>query len=149
MNRDVIFAIVIMVFVYLIGKYKLLPYFAAKKILKDAKNGKAATDAASQPQSPDIVTQMLLAQSLGHSMTNTQPQPEKPEHRYMYFDYRVISLGFGTLEEPEDVDVVGSSVGKAVEEFLATLRNHCICPSTFDIVCLDDGLFLAYVTYVA
>ena len=151
MNREIIFTIVFMVFAYIIGKYKLLPYFAAKKILKDAKSDKnGKQDNGASTAVPVLPPQIPYGTPYsGYPLTIAQQPQEKPEHRYMYFDYRVISVGLGTPEEPADVDEIGSVVGKACEEFLASLRNYCICPVSFDIVRLDDGLFLAYVTYNA
>lgn len=137
MNRSVIFIIVFMVFAYLMAKYKLLPYFAAKKILKDAKKGNTDSGNVNMSDLTQISPLMQAAMMGNYSQFLAQPAPEKPSRRDMYFDYRVITPR-NSVESPLD---------SAVDDMLVALRNRGICPDCFNIVSMGDGVLLAYVTY--
>lgn len=135
MNKDIIFVIVFMVFAYIIGKYKLLPYFAAKKILKESKDGKKDSGNTAPVQMP------FTYPYAGLPVIPTQPQPDISKHGAMYFEYTFIDLDAKSDEEINvfaDVEI----------ELLEPLRKRGICPNVFNIIYVGDGTALAYVTYV-
>ena len=137
MNRSVIFIIVFMVFAYLVGKYKLIPYLAAKKILKDAKKGNTEVDnVTAAPALPQINPVLQAAMMGGYAPLVTQPTPERTSRRDMYFDACICDLN-----EEDDLE-------RGVNEMLVALRNRGICPDLFNIIYVGDGQALAYVTYV-
>lgn len=145
MNRSVIYILVIMIFIFIIGKYKLLPYLAAKKILKDAKNGRqdngTPTAAPVPPAHMPLASDILLDAILRSRPFDSNTQPEKPDRRDMYFDYRFI-------QHRQSLDDLSSALDSSTEEMLTALRNRGICPDSFNIVPIGDGLLLAYVTYI-
>lgn len=141
MDRSVITIIVIMAFAFIIGKYKIVPYLAAKKILKDAKKG-GTDDSTPAPVPPSHMPYQLPYGGYPVATAQPQPQPEKPSRRDMYFDYRIIGA------DSTDTLALAPALDSSVEEMFASLRNRGICPDSFDIVNLGDGLLLAYVTYI-
>lgn len=140
MNREIIYVIVVMVFAYIIGKYKLLPYFAAKKILKDSKNGRQ--DNGTTTVAPSHIPMSYPAMMGGLPFFPTQPQPEKSGRRDMYFEFRIFGIDY-------DVNLgdLGDAIDNTVSDIFITLRNRGICPDTLNIVNIGEGLLLAYVTY--
>ena len=141
MNRSVIFIIVIMVFAYIIGKYKLLPYLAAKKILKDAKKGGTDNGSTPAPVPPAQTPYSMPYVGYPFPMAQPQPQPEKPSRRDMYVNHLIINTDVGS---PGDIDL---ALDGAIAELLLMLRDRGICPDSFNIVPLGGSLLLAYVTY--
>lgn len=137
--REIIYSVVIIAFGFIICRYKLIPYLAAKKAGKGTKEEKEVTkDIAGSPVLP---SQMFMGQHLGYPVFT--PQSEKPSRRDMYFDFRLI----GT-DNVNDVSAISECLELYVNEMLSTLRNRGICPESLDIVPLGDGFLLAYVTYV-
>lgn len=142
MNREIIFIVVIMVFAFIVGKYKLLPYFAAKKILKDAKNDKQ--DNGNATTAPFMPHQMPYTVPYGGYPITLAQQPPEPHKRHdIGFDYAVIEYTVdGKMPECGyifDCYKVGEMFGR--------LNKGGCCLDTFDIVNLGDGLAIAYVTY--
>lgn len=145
-HRSLIFLIVFIAFVYIIGRYKLLPYLAAKKILKDAKtskNGTSADNTGPAGSSPaDTLTSLATLAALTHGANPyTSPvqmppaQPQGRDKRDMYFDYTAV----------DPLDIPRGMTG--IDGLLAGLRNRGICPDTFGLVPLPDGSLIAYVVY--
>lgn len=146
-HRSLIFLIVFIVFVYIIGRYKLLPYLAARKILKDAKtdkNGGSTNGTGTAGSSPaDTLTSLAALAALTHGANpcTTAPvqmpptQPQGRDKRDMYFDYTAV----------DPLDIPRGMAG--IDGLLAGLRNRGICPDTFGLVPLPDGSLIAYVVY--
>lgn len=135
MNKDIIFFIVFVVFAYIIGKYKLLPYFAAKKMLKESKDSKKDSGNTAPVQMP------FPYSYAGLPVIPAQPQPEMPSRKDMYIELRTIATDVSMEDLAHAVD------GAAADMFV-TLRNRGICPNQFNVVRIGEGFLLAYVTYI-
>lgn len=145
-HRSLIFLIVIAVFAYVIIKFKLLPYLAAKKILKDAKTpkdgGTSSHEAVGGSASADTLTSLATLAALTHGANPyaapaqmPPAQPQGRDKRDMYFDHCVI----------DTLDIERGMAG--IDVLLTGLRTRGICPDTFNLLPLPDGSLLAYVTY--
>ena len=157
LNPNIIYISVAVVFICIVAKFKIMPYLAARKILKasrkDTKEGtqsadpmqsQAITAPALPPSLMSAAVQSLLSQGAFPGLYPVQPAPgpTTPKHRDIYFDYHVIGVSSGgeVLEECRQVDA-------SVNQYLADLRDRGIFPDTLGLLHLYDGTFLAYITY--
>lgn len=153
MNPKIIYMLVAVVFIYIVAKLKLMPYLAARKILKDSKNNGTQQTSAQTPTdqaAPAIPLQLLASMQQAQAFGN-YPVPSahayiRPESYNVHFDYRMIET-MSLDGEPVSLEDECKKVDSVVSQFLLDLRNRGICPATFNIVHVNDGLLLAYVTY--
>lgn len=147
LNPKIVYIAVAIVFIYIVARIKLIPYLAAKKILKDSKK-----DGAQQLQ--DMPSAALLPAQINPTlyspypfMTSTAPSaPAKPERHDMYFEYRIVETitmdeGLVSFEqEAKRVELTANGL-------IADLRKRGVCPNVLNIVQVSDGLLIVYATY--
>lgn len=159
LNPKIIYMLVAVVFIYIVAKFKLMPYLAARKILKDSKNNGTQQTSAQTPidqAAPAIPLQLLASMQQAQAFGNYSVPPvsgsiPKPERRDMHFDYTLVDLPC----DPDDPDADVSndpaqdakSINTAVNQYIADLRNYCVDPDFLGIVHLTDRVFMIYVTY--
>ena len=153
LNPKIIYMLVAVVFIYIVAKFRLMPYLAAKKILKDAKNNgtqqtsaQPLTDQAAPAIPLQLLASMQQSQAPGGFPLPSAPAYIRPESRNVHFDYRMIET-MSMDGEPVSLEDECKKVDSAVSQFLLDLRSRGICPTVFNIVHVNDGLLLAYVTY--
>lgn len=149
LNPKIIYMLVAVVFIYIVAKFKLMPYLAARKILKDAKNNgtqqtsaQTLTDQAAPAIPLQLLASMQQAQALGSfPVPPVSGSIPKPERRDMHFDYTLVDLS----RDSDDPDA--DRICTAVNQYIAELRNYCVYPDHLGIVHLTDHVFMIYVTY--
>lgn len=159
LNPKIIYMLVAVVFIYIVAKFKLMPYLAARKILKDSKNNGTQQTSAQTPidqAAPAIPLQLLAsmqqAQAFGnYSVPSVSGSIPKPERRDMHFDCTFVDLSRDLYNPDADsyndpVKYV-ESIRTAVNQYIADLRNYCVDPDFLGIVHLTDCVFMIYVTY--
>lgn len=153
-NPKVIYIAVVLIFTYIVAKFKIIPYLAARKILKDSKkNGNTAPDTAGNVQP---VPTMQSAFPIGMLTPSAVPSPSAGgRYREIYFDYEMIDTRSVDLPESEDASTPPDPVKDCevidarVNSFLLRLRKHGIYPDTLCIIPIADRVFMAYVVYAA
>lgn len=149
LNPKIVYIAVAMVFLYLVAKFKLVPYLAARRILKDAKKDNAGQtpETAALPallsQTPASLQALLAAGA--YTVPPIQP---KPERRDMYFDYCTVETMRLEDSLPLPHDDVALKVDAAANQLLVDLRKRGICPNCLSIVPVCDGLLMVYATYI-
>lgn len=143
-NPKFIYTVVVMVFIFIVARFKLIPYLAAKKILKDAKQDGTQPPAVSPSVPPQLPASMHTA-LLPDAVSSGSPAVSPARHE-MFFDYVIIDTA-GTDSGPVDAGQEAQAIDLQISGFLTGLRKHGICPDRLDILRIDDGLLLAYVTY--
>lgn len=147
LNPKIVYIAVAMVFLYLVAKFKLVPYLAARRILKDAKKNNAGQIADSAnpvllPQAP------MTLQTLFSNGINASVIPHKLERHDMYFDYCTVETVRHEDSLPLSHDDIAFKVDAAVHTLLTDLRKRGICPNCLSIVPVCKGLLMIYVTYI-
>lgn len=159
LNPKIIYLLVAVVFIYIVAKFKLMPYLAARKILKDSKNnGTQQTSAQTlTDQAAPAIPLLLLAAMQQAQAFGSAPAPSasgtvpKSERRDIHFDYTLVDLSC----DPDDPDAgvsndpvqVAESITTAVNRYIADLRKYCVDPDFLGIVHLTDRTFMIYATY--
>lgn len=148
LNPKIVYIAVAIVFIYIVARIKLIPYLAAKKILKDAKKD------GTQP-AQDMPPAALLPAQINPAlyppypfMANTAPPvPAKPERHDMYFEYRTVETV--TMDEGlVSFEQEAKRVNDTVNQLIADLRKRGVCPNALNIVQVSDGLLMVYATYI-
>ena len=153
LNPKIIYLLVAVVFIYIVAKFKLMPYLAAKKILKDSKNnGTQQTNAQTLTDQavPAIPLQLLAAMQQSQALGGfpvpsvSGSTPDQGRHQ-MFFDYICIEL----YPDPEDHTIESdfAQIETAVNKFLSDLAKRGICPSSFNLINCSFCHYVAYVTY--
>ena len=159
LNPKIIYLLVAVVFIYIVAKFKLMPYLAARKILKDGKNNgtqQTSAQTLTDQVAPAIPLQFLAAMQQGQALGNiSAPSASgnipKFERREVHFDYTLVDLSC----DPDDPDAdvsndpaqIVESINSAARQYIAFLRKHCVDPDFLGIVHLTDRAFMIYVTY--
>lgn len=153
-NPKIIYIAVVLVFAYIILKFKIIPYLAARKILKDSKkNGKALPDATGNVQqsgisalSPQTMQAMQSAFPIG--MLTSAPSASG-KYRDMYFDCEIFDIHPEDYDDSNDALAIANreAVAARVNDFLLRLRKRGIYPDTLGIIPISDRVFMAYVIY--
>ena len=149
LNPKIVYIAVAMVFLYLVAKIKLVPYLAARRILKDTKKDNAGQTAETAAL-PALLSQTPSAlQALLAANAYTAPSAEqKPERRDMYFDYCIVEVARLEDSLPLPHDDIAAKVDSAANQLLIDLRKRGICPNCLSIVPVCDGLLMVYATYI-
>lgn len=137
-----------MVFIYIVAKFKLVPYLAAKKILKDSKKDgtQQAQDMPSASLLPAQISPVLYP-PYPAMQNNAPPAPTKPERHDMYFEYKIvetITIDEGLVSFEQEA----KRVELTVNDLIADLRKRGVCPNVLNIVQISDGLLMVYATYI-
>lgn len=148
LNPKIVYIAVAMVFIYIVARIKLVPYLAAKKILKDAKKN-GTQQAQDMPSAALLPTQINPALYPPYPfMTSTAPPtPAKPERHDMYFEYKIvetITMDEGLVSFEQEA----KRVELTVNDLIADIRKRGACPDTLNIVQISDGLLIVYATYI-
>lgn len=166
-NSKIIYIAVVLVFFFILCKLKVVPYLAARKILKDAKkNGKSGngtagaetSPTAAQPSYGGFVSSVVSPDQLVAAMQSafpvgmvTAPSPGNVMRpREMFFDYETVDTrpeDSGDADVPSDPVSECELLGGRVNALLFRLRNRGIVPDTLGILPIADGVFMAYVIY--
>lgn len=131
---DIVSTIVVMLFVYIIAKHKLLPYLVKRKMEKKLGEVESKVD------SLDASSGMIPASFLQYL---SQPQPPvssdtgKSQRLITYFDMRLVGVG---KEDDE------SCILSAVNEMLLELGKRGIAPA-LGFCKLTDNCLMVYTTY--
>lgn len=156
LNPKIIYLLVAVVFIYIVAKFKLMPYLAARKILKDGKNN-GTQQTSAQPltdqAAPAIPLQLLAAMQQGQAFGNipvpsaSGNTPDQGRHQ-MFFDYICIEL-HPASSDPEDRTIENdfAQIETAVNKFLSDLAKRGICPCSFNLINCSFCHYAAYVTY--
>lgn len=156
LNPKIIYLLVAVVFIYIVAKFKLMPYLAARKILKDGKNnGTQQTNAQTltDQAAPAIPLQLLAAMQQGQSFGSfpvpsaSGSTPDQGRHQ-MFFDYICIELHHDSSDSEDTT--IGKDFAKIeslVNGFLSDLAKRGICPSSFNLINCGFCHYVAYVTY--
>lgn len=156
LNPKIIYMLVAVVFIYIVAKFKLMPYLAAKKILKDAKTGGTQQTSAQTPidqAAPAIPLQLLASMQQAQAFGNYPVPPvsgsiPKPERRDMHFDYTLVNLPCDPdADVSNDPAQDAKSINTAVNQYISDLRKYCVDPDFLGIVHLTGRVFMIYVTY--
>lgn len=148
LNPKIVYIAVAIVFIYIVARIKLIPYLAAKKILKDSKKDgtQQAQDMPSAALLPAQISPVLYPPY--PAIQNTAPPvPAKPERHDMYFEYKTvetITMDEGLVSFEQEA----KRVELAVNGLIADLRKRGVCPNVLDIVQISDGLLMVYATYI-
>lgn len=159
-NPKIIYIAVVLIFIYIVGKFKIVPYLAARKILKDSKkNGNTAPDTVGNVQP---VQTMHSAFPIGMLTPSAVPSPSAGgRYREIYFDYEMIDTRSSAPSDSADSEDREDSaalpdpvkdcevIDARVNSFLLRLRKHGIYPDTLCIIPIADRVFMAYVVYAA
>lgn len=138
MDRTLLYTLVVMVFVFLIGRYKFLPLLASHRAEKTKKTDDTAavpTQAAAYPYPFPAFFQ------------TPQGNAPAPERRDMYFDYRIIPAVMQTAV-PDASALIADAVDSEVNEMLTDLRRRGIVPKDLAILRITDEHIMVYTTYV-
>lgn len=147
LNPRIVYIAVAIVFIYILARIKLVPYLAARKILKDAKK-----DGTQQAQ--DMPSAALLPAQINPALyppypamaSTAPPVPARPERHDMYFEYRVVETI--TMDEGlVSCEQEAKRVELTVNDLIADIRKRGVCPDTLNIVQVSDGLLIVYATY--
>ena len=138
MDRTLLYTIVVMVFVFLIGRYKLLPLLTTRRAEKTQKAGNTAATPAQEAAYPYPFPAFF------QSPQGNMPAPER---RDMYFDYRVIPAAMHAAG-PDEPALVAGAVDAEVHGMLTDLRRRGIVPSELAILRITDEHIMVYTTYV-
>lgn len=134
MDRTLIYTAVVMVFVFLVFRHKLMPMLAARKLKeKQQTENPAAAPSAAYPYPFPAFIQTA--------------QGSQPERRDMYFDYRIIPAALHTASS-EDSALTIETVDTETNQMLTDLRRRGIVPSELSIVRITDEHIMVYTTYV-
>lgn len=148
LNPRIVYIAVAIVFIYIVARIKLIPYLAAKKILKDAKKDGVQQAQDMPPASlPPAQINPALYPPYPFMANTAPPAPAKPERRDMYFEYRTvetITMDEGLVSFEQEA----KRVQLTVNELIADLRKRGVCPDVLDIVQVSDGLLMVYATYI-
>lgn len=147
LNPKIVYIAVAIVFIYIVARIKLVPYLAAKKILKDAKkNGTQPTqDMPSAALFPAQISPTLYPYPAIASTASLAPA--KPERHDMYFEYRIVETI--TMDEGlVSFEQKAKRVELTVNDLIADLRKRGVCPNVLNIVQISDGLLIVYATYI-
>ena len=156
LNPKIIYLLVAVVFIYIVAKFKLMPYLAARKILKDGKNtGTQQTNAQTltDQAAPAIPLQLLAAMQQGQAFGSfpvssvSGSTPDQGRHQ-MFFDYICIDT-HSSSSDPEDHTIESdfAQIETAVNKFLCGLAKRGICPCSFNLINCGFCHYAAYVTY--
>lgn len=137
MDRTLLYTIVVMVFVFLIGRYKFLPLLASRR----AEKTKKTDDTAAVP------AQAAYPYPFPAFFQTPQGNAPVPERRDMYFDYRIIPAVMHAAV-PDASALVADAVDSEVNEMLTDLRRRGIVPKDLDILRITDEHIMVYTTYV-
>lgn len=148
LNPKIVYIAVAIVFIYIVARIKLVPYLAAKKILKDSKKD------GTQP-TQDMPSAALLPAQINPALYTSYPimtsavppTPAKPERHDMYFEYRIvetITMDEGLVSAEQEA----KRVELAANDLIAVIRKRGVCPDTLNIVQISDGLLIVYATYI-
>lgn len=153
LNPKIIYLLVAVVFIYIVAKFKLMPYLAARKILKDGKNNgtqQISAQTLTDQAAPAIPLQLLAAMQQGQAFGNIpalSASGNTPDQgrRQMFFDYICIELP----PDPEDHTIENdfAQIETTVNGFLSGLAKRGICPSSFNLINCSFCHYVAYVTY--
>lgn len=167
-NPKIIYIAVVLVFCFIVYKFKIVPYLAARKILKDAKkNGKSgnvstgteAAPIAAQPSGGGFCGSVIPANQLVAAMQSMQsafpvgmvaaPSGNANCSREMFFDCETFDIHLEDYEYGNDALSIANreAVAARVNDFLLCLRKRGIYPDTLGILPIADGVFMAYVVY--
>lgn len=138
MDRTLLYIIVVMVFVYLIGRYKLLPLFTSRRAEKAPKTDTATAIPAQAAAFPYPFPAFFQP---------GQGNAPAPERRDMHFDYRIIPAVMHAAA-PDDSTLIADAVDSEVNEMLSDLRRRGIVPSDLAVLRITDEHIMAYTTYV-
>lgn len=147
LNPKIVYIAVAIVFIYIVARIKLVPYLAAKKILKDSKkNGTQPTQ--DMPTAALFPTQISPTLYPYPAITSAAPPaPTKPERHDMYFEYRIVDTI--TMDEGlVSCEQEAKRVELTVNDLIADLRKRGACPDTLNIVQISEGLLMVYATYI-
>lgn len=148
LNPKIVYIAVAMVFIYIVTRIKLVPYLAAKKILKDSKKNdmQQAQDAPSAALLPAQITPALYP-SYPVMTSATPPTPARLERHDMYFEYKIvetITMDEGLVSFEQEA----KRVELTVNDLIADIRKRGVCPNELNIVQISDGLLMVYATYI-
>ena len=150
LNPKIVYIAVVMVFAYIVVKFKLIPYLAAKKILKDAKkDGAQQAQAMPAPLLPAQINPALqpyLALN-GCALPPVPADNGRQKRHDMYFDYRIVET-IRMDEDPISFEDEAKRVDLTVNSLIVDLRKRGICPGMLDIVQISDGPLMVYATYI-
>lgn len=158
LNPKIIYLLVAVVFIYIVAKFKLMPYLAARKILKDSKkNGKALPDATGNVQQsgmPALSQQTMQAMQSAFPigmLTSAPASSASGKYRDMYFDCDIFDIHPEDYDDNNDALAIANcdAVVVRVNDFLLCLRKRGIYPDTLGIIPIADRLFMIYVTYTS
>ena len=138
MDRTLLYIIVVMVFVFLTGRYKLLPLLASHRTEKAQKTDDTAAVPAQAAAFPYPFPAFFQP---------GQGNAPAPERRDMYFDYRIIPAAMHAAA-PDDSTLIADAVDREVNEMLSDLRRRGIVPSDLAVLRITDEHIMAYTTYV-
>lgn len=156
LNPKIIYLLVAVVFIYIVAKFKLMPYLAARKILKAAKNNgtqQTSAQTLTDQAAPAIPLQLLAAIQQGQAfgsfpVSSVSGSIPDQGHHQMFFDYICIEL-HPASSDPEDRTIENdfAQIETAVNKFLSDLAKRGICPCSFNLINNGYCLYTAYVTY--
>lgn len=138
MDRTLLYIIVVMVFIFLIGRYKFLPLLTSRRAEKTQKTGEPA---AVFPQAAAVPYPFPAF------LQSPQGNAPAPERREMYFDYRVIPAAMHNAT-PGGVTDILEGLDMEINEMLTSLRRRGIVPSEFTLLRITDEHIMVYTTYV-
>lgn len=146
LNPKIVYIAVAMVFIYIVARIKLVPYLAARKILRDAKKDgtQPAQDMPAAALFPAQISPTLYPYPAMASAA--PPVPARPERHDMYFEYRTvetITMDEGLVSFEQEA----KRVELTVNGLIADLRKRGVCPDVLNIVQVSDGLLIVYATY--
>lgn len=149
LNPKVVYIAVAMVFAYIVAKFKLFPYLAAKKILKDAKKGGTQQAQGMPASAPPLPVQAAPALQPYPAVNGYAPlpAPASQKHYGMYFDYRIVET-VRMDEGPVSFEDEAKRVDLTVNSLIVDLRKRGICPNALNIIQVSDGLLMVYATYI-
>lgn len=152
LNPKIVYIAVAIVFAYIVARFKLVPYLAAKKILKDGKKGGSQQAQGMPAPAPLLPVQAAPALQPypamnGYALPPAPADPDKQERHDMYFDCRIvetITMDEGLVSAEEEA----KRVDLTVNGLIVDLRKRAICPNALNIVQISDGLLMVYATYI-
>lgn len=133
---DIVSIVVVMVFLYIIAKHKLLPYLAKRKMEKKLNEVESRVDSLDS-SSGMIPASMLQYLQQTNIPSCTATETRKPQRLITYFDMRLLGIG---KENDED------NILSAVNEMLLELGKRGIAPS-LGFCKITDHCLMVYATY--
>lgn len=131
---DVVSVIVVMLFLYIIAKHKLLPYLAKRRMKK--KLGEVESKVDSLDASSGMVPASFL-QYLSQSQPPAPSDTGKSQRLITYFDMRLVGVG----KEDDEPCILS-----AVNEMLLELGKRGIAPA-LGFCKITDNCLMVYATY--